>query len=137
MQFLKNLLPILVLIKKVLKPNDLIIKEIMLFQNHHPDSIYIEIQDDGMGPLYHPGDFVAGIKKKGRHINELVKNNCIIETTNGERMLRYLKQSEKKNKYLLVCINSDTSVKVPVLYDIEIKSAAYIARHYKTIKQVD
>jgi len=110
-----------------------IIKEIMVFQSCHTNTTYIEIQDDGMLPIYEKGDFVAGVKKYGDDINSLLQENCIIQTVEGNHFARLLRASKTKNKYTLVCIHSKTEIDTPVIYDVEIESAALITRHYKPI----
>lgn len=110
-----------------------IIKEIMAFQSCHKNTTYIEIQDDGMLPIYEKGDFIAGIKKYGDEINFLLRENCIVQTTDGNQVARCLRASKLKNKYTLMCINSKTEIDTPVIYDVEIEYAALITRHYKPI----
>lgn len=113
---------------------EIIIKEIMLFQSYYSHAIYIEVQDDGMSPIYEKGDFIAGIKNYGEALHQLVGENCIIQGVDGKTIARCLRRSENKNKYTLMCINPQTQVDNPVIYDAEIESAALITRHYKPIQ---
>lgn len=67
---------------------------------------------------------VAGKKRYKQAINALLDKDCIIQTVEGEILLRKLKKSEKPGCYTLARANPQTSVLKPVLYDMEIISAA-------------
>ena len=116
------------------KAKDIIIKEIMVFQSYYPDAIYMEIEDDGLLPDYQPSDFVAGIRQYGDKIMTILNKNCIIRTKAGEIIARYIRATEHKNKFMLICTNPNTKIKTPVIYDAEIEFAALITRHYKAIE---
>lgn len=111
-----------------------IVQEILLFRKHFPEVIDYQIEDDGTVPLYYPGDFVAGIKYFGKSINSLINQCCIVQTMDGQTLVRFLKCGSVANKFTLVCTNPQSLVKNPALYDVELASAAPILRHYRRLK---
>lgn len=106
-------------------------REIMFFQSHFSNTIYTKVYDDGLSPTFNPGDFVAGIRCFGKDIQSLIGKNCIIQTQDGDIITRCLKSSTTNNSFMLMCTNLQTSVNMPVLYDISIESAAPIIRLYR------
>jgi len=108
-----------------------IIQEITVFQNNFKDGIFLEILDDGMLPQYKIGDYVAGIKKNSDEISPLIGEVCIIQTANNEILVRQMLKGTLNDTYTLVCVNAKTTVISPVLFDVEISTAAPIIRHYK------
>lgn len=86
--------------------------------------IDLTVKDDGLAPSYKPGDYVAGEKCYKAHIAKLIGQDCIVQTADGEVLLRNLRPSAQPGYYTLACNNPQTTVLKPVLYDIEIISAA-------------
>lgn len=111
---------------------DRIMREIMLFQNHYPNSLYTEITDDGMMPLYQLGDYVAGIQAQDKAIELLIGENCIIQTDDGNTLVRKIHSKDKKGRYTLICVNPSTKLNLPTIYSANIVTAAAITRQYKT-----
>jgi len=109
----------------------LIINELLLFKNQFSETIEIRVEDDGLTPVYREGEFVAGIKHYNKKILSLINQNCIVQMIDGTILLRNLRKSSTQDKYTLVCTNPQTTVKLPIIYDIELKSAAPILRHYR------
>lgn len=101
--------------------NNTAIEELVFFKQLHPQAVDFKIEDDAMGPFYNRGDLVAGIPGT---ITDAINQHCIIETTDGIRMLRLLKPSSEKNKFHLVAINPDTKVDAASVYNAEIVFAA-------------
>jgi len=108
-----------------------IVQEILVFRQYFPEVIDYQIADDGIIPFYAPGDFVAGSKCFGEKINTLLNQYCIVQTTDGKILVRFLKAGSAPNKFMLLCTNSQTTVNNPTLYDVELASAAPILRHYR------
>ena len=113
------------------KEEEIILQEMMLFRSQYRDCLDIQIDDDGMAPNYVEGDFVAGVKHYGGNIQNLVGQNCIVQTLEGDLLVRRIHAHQKTNHYTLQCINHNTAVKQPTLYDVELSSAAPILRHYR------
>ncbi|HVV69327.1 MAG TPA: hypothetical protein VHE99_09915 [Gammaproteobacteria bacterium] len=109
----------------------LITNELLLFRKQFPDVIIYTIEDDGLSPIFEPGDFVAGIKLFADNIHKALNKNCIIQTQEGKVLARKLQEGSKAGVYMLTCSNIYTTTKMPVLYDVAIVSAAPIIRCYK------
>lgn len=101
-----------------------IIKELECFRQISPQTIDFIVNDDGLFPFYHIGDYVAGIKRYGKKINTVVGLDCIVQTTDGKVLLRKVRETKEKNKYDLICTNANTKLEHPVLYNVELISAA-------------
>lgn len=108
-----------------------VLQEVLLYKSLSGNVIFTEIMDDGMMPPYSKGDYVAGEKKYSSDIDKLLNKDCIIQLDSGEIVVRKLKKGTEKNKYTLVCTNIDTAVKQSTQYDVRLKCAAQIVRHYK------
>lgn len=111
-------------------------EEFILFQKHYPQAIQCKINDDGMSPFFEEGDFVAGTKRTGDQIEDLLDSSCIVQLANGELLCRKLRKGKSKNTYHLVCINSETNVGMPIISDAELLSAAKIVWHRKNNEEL-
>ncbi|MFU8797197.1 MAG: hypothetical protein ACNA7Y_00605, partial [Gammaproteobacteria bacterium] len=105
-------------------------REIAVFCESYPDALYIEVIDDGMEPYYFKGDYVAGKRYYREDIPTIaVGKYCIVETQMGDILLRHLRHGSKEGYYSLQCTNLLTSVSEPLLYDVELASAAPVIWH--------
>lgn len=107
-----------------------ILREIEAFKAINPDPIVVVVNDNGMEPIYCIGDFVGGNKKYGEKIEELLGSICIIETMQGDTLVRKLLQSNKPYVYNLACTNIATDQQ-PITPDIKIRFASRIVLHRK------
>ena len=103
-----------------------IAEELLVFRKHYPDALDFMIRDDGMGPNYKIGEYVAGAASHYQDIETLLGLDCIIKTLDGDVMLRSLKKGSSPQRYTLVCTNPHTTVEKPTLYDVELMAAAPI-----------
>ncbi len=101
-----------------------IAEELALFQAHYPTSIEMVVADDGMLPAYRPGDVVAGVRHYQADIEKLIGQDCIVFTKASDLLLRQLRKSHIHGYYNLACINPNTTVQKPTLYDVELVSVA-------------
>lgn len=111
---------------------ELIVNELLLFRKQFQNTIDFKIEDDGMEPIYKQTDYVAGIKHYQNEIFPLIGRICIIQTIHGKTLLRRLKVGSKNGFYTLLSDNLQSNLIEPVLYDVEISSAAPVIRHYRT-----
>ena len=109
-----------------------ILNELMIFQETHNDSVFIEITDDCMLPFYEKGDFIAGIKISNTCIDKAIDTNCIIKIKNGLTVARYLRKSLIENHFYLIPLNSKSNA--PLGIEAEIDFVATISRHYKNMQ---
>ena len=101
-----------------------IMDELLHFRKRNPGVIDMMIGDDGMYPHYQIGDFVAGRRRTNDRIAGLWGLDCIVQTSNGEVLLRRLRKGSSPHTYTLVCTNENTSVLEPVKYDVSLVCAA-------------
>lgn len=104
---------------------DKISQELLVFHRHYPKvGIDYTVIDDGMEPRFTESEQVAGCKQFGKQIIDLVGLDCIIQTTEGETLLRNIRKVEKEDLYTLACVNPNTTVDKPILYEVKLLSAA-------------
>lgn len=101
-----------------------IASELALFKQHYPEVIHTVINDDSMEPRFTCGEHVAGIRRYRHAIAELIGQECIVVTKDGEILVRRIKTMDTPGFYTLACLNMNTSVSRPFLYQIELVSAA-------------
>lgn len=111
------------------KEESKISEEISLFYKHYANATGLLVNDDGMSPKYDEGDYVAGIRKFGSDIDDLVGLDCIVQTLEENFFVRTLSQGRVGSCYTLLCINPKTNVDQPVIYDVSLISAASIIWH--------
>ncbi len=100
-------------------------EELNLFRQHYPKTATdLVVKDDAMTPRFVAGEYVAGIRYYDKAIETLIGVDCIVQLASGEVMLRTIKKGNLPNRYTLICTNPQTSSDKPVLYDVELISAA-------------
>ncbi len=106
-----------------------ITQELLVFRALHQKPIDLVVSDDGMEPYFKKGDYVAGKRRYLEEIPGLVGKNCIVVTSNNEVLLRRVKKSVRPGFYDLICINSNTRVYAPVIYEQQLICAAPVIWH--------
>lgn len=92
----------------------------------HTDVLSIEIHDDAMLPYYSPGEIISGRRINLQQLDSLIGKTCIIQTENHGLLLRRLRAGTEPNTYDLLASNTNTSIAMPVLYNVAISGAAPI-----------
>jgi transcriptional regulator with XRE-family HTH domain len=105
---------------------DCIASELSLFTQHYPEVINAVVTDDAMEPRFIKGEYVAGIRRYKKFIDDLVGLDCIVVTTEGELLIRRIRTLEAPGFYTLSSLNLNTTIAHPVLYHAELVSAAPI-----------
>lgn len=111
--------------------NACMLREATFFKESYSDSVILMITDNDMEPVYQIGDHVGGRFRYGKQINSALKRDCIIRLKNGENILRRLFKAKKTGCYNLASINPLPISGEPVLFDVEIESAAPVIWHRK------
>jgi hypothetical protein len=106
------------------KEDRLLMHELQYFREHHPNTLDMFVEDDGMFPFYKMGELVAGVRYFGSQINSVIDHSCIVQTKTGLLLLRQLRRGNQPNHYNLVCLNSNTLVEEPLIYNAELVSVA-------------
>lgn len=105
--------------------------EMEFFCEQNPRAFCMQVVDDGMEPQYSVHDYVAGERHYDEEIRKTIGQYCIVETQMGEILLRRVRESLKTGCYSLQCINILTSAPIPLMYDVELASAAPVQLHRK------
>jgi transcriptional regulator with XRE-family HTH domain len=92
--------------------------------------IILKISDDLMSPLYTEGDNVGGRKIVNKNQFPFYQGHiCIIETLNGDKYLRKVIKSDKKN--ITSCIlNTSAHQNTNIIEEIEARSIAQAIWHW-------
>ena len=106
-----------------------IVQELLTFRRFNSNAIDIIVKDDGMEPRFLRGDYVGGRRRYGESIIELIGRYCVVETNKGEVLLRCLRQGSEKGLYTLMCTNPHTNIPEPIVYDVQLVSAAPVIWH--------
>jgi transcriptional regulator with XRE-family HTH domain len=114
--------------------NSLIQKEFAIYQDATKNAVLIEVTDDGLSPDYQIGDFLAGEKKFNDDIELTLDQVCIVETTDGKKLVRYVKQGHEKGLYTLICTNYRTAMCDVIIKNVRLLYSTIISRHYKTVE---
>lgn len=101
-----------------------ITEELLCFRRLNPDSIDLVVTDDSMTPFYHAGDYVSGVRRYQGRIESTIGHDCIVQSTEYGTLLRRITPGEEPERYNLLAHNVHTSSKRPVLYNVDVISAA-------------
>jgi transcriptional regulator with XRE-family HTH domain len=82
------------------------------FAIHGEDIIVLDVRGDSMSPVYRNGDQLFCQQRFGAGIHNLMGQDCVIETTDGERFVKILEKGSQRNLYRLKSYN-------PYFKDIE------------------
>lgn len=110
--------------QEVEKELSIITEELLCFRRLNPDSIDLVMTDDSMTPFYAAGDYVAGVRRYQGRIESAVGHDCIVQTTEYGTLLRRLAPGEEPDRYTLLAHNVHTRSRRPVLYNVDVISAA-------------
>ena len=104
------------------------IRDANLFKKSYPNAVVMIVSNDDMRPFYKPGDYVGGKMCYEKELSKAVNKDCIIYLKNGEKFFRRLIRNYKSG-YNLVCLNPNENTSEPVLYNIDVESAAPVIWH--------
>ena len=106
-----------------------IMEELMIFKKLNKDSIDFIVHDDAMLPHYQPGDYVAGTKRFKDKIKALIGYDCVVQTSDGQILMRNLQCGPRDDSFNLVPTNLQAKTKNTIIYDVKLASAAPIIWH--------
>ncbi len=112
-------------IPQSINEDELIEKELTYFKQLNGNVLSHIVSDDSMLPVLWPGDYVAGKYYEGDTVKHAVDLPCIIETNQGNKLIRILQAGDEPNSYNLVCPNNNSYVK-KFIANIEVRKAAPI-----------
>jgi transcriptional regulator with XRE-family HTH domain len=103
-----------------------IAKELFVFMEQSSNSVNLRVPDNAMEPRFIAGELVAGIRKYGQDIQNLVGQDCIVLVQGGDIYLRTILKGSLEGSYHLAPLNPKTYAAKPFLYNVELVSAAPI-----------
>jgi DNA-binding transcriptional regulator YiaG len=111
--------------KELLKSPDeeIISKELQLYHDLNPRSIDTVVADDGMSPIFWPGDYLAGKRYAGEEVKKTIGLPCIVELETGELLVRMLEIGDQDDKFNLYCANPNALTK-KIYRNVDVKSSA-------------
>jgi transcriptional regulator with XRE-family HTH domain len=65
------------------------------------DLVWLRVDSHELRPAYQMGDLLGGPKTVGRSIHNLSGTECIIETKDGTRLVRFLQPDNARDRYIL------------------------------------
>lgn len=103
-----------------------IANELALFSQQYPEVIHTVLTDDSMEPRFIEGEHVAGVRRYKQGINELIGQDCIVVTKEGDLLVRRIRAQDAPGFYNISCLNMNSAISKPILYHVELVSAAPI-----------
>lgn len=109
--------------------DEVILREVAFFKEQNPSAIVAPVIDDGMMPMYSPGDYVGGLLLEGKNISDYLKKPCIIQLISGDVFVRQVVPTDEESSYNLYCSNPSTKIDIPVLYAMKAKIIVPVLWH--------
>lgn len=105
-------------------------QEFFVYQNKYKNAVLAQVMDDSLHPTFQKGDFLAGIKKHNEDIALTIGQICIVQTTEGQELIRHVKKGSSDELYTLVCTNYLSNIQDVAIYNVSLLYSAPISRHY-------
>jgi phage repressor protein C with HTH and peptisase S24 domain len=97
------------------------IKEIELPAGVPANAVVVEVKGESMHPRYYDGEYLVYIRD-GRSPEELVGRECVVELTDGRKMVKTVRRGSKRGLFRLESFNASP------IEDVKIKWAGYVWR---------
>lgn len=110
----------------------LLLKEVNFFRELYQDSTVMIVPNNDMLPYYKSGDYVCGRRVLPNQLSRAINKDCIIQLINGDKYFRRLVR-DNNGIYNITCLNPFDVIYEPVLYNVQIESAAPIIWHRKVL----
>jgi hypothetical protein len=94
----------------------LIAQELLLFHQHNIETTDMIIADSSMAPAFLPGDWVAGKRYFEKNIEKALHHPAIIQTLDGQTLLRIIEKSSQEGFYDLLTMTAETTLKNAKLF---------------------
>jgi transcriptional regulator with XRE-family HTH domain len=105
--------------------------ELAFFKAKNLNAVDMIVEDEGMHPQFKETDCVAGKKKIGKDIQLTIGCDCIVETEDGEVLLRNVREGKDPYTYTLICNNPAIKNRSSVVLNVKLKYAAPVIWHRK------
>lgn len=94
----------------------LIAQELRLFHQHNTETTDMIVADSSMAPAFLLGDWVAGKRYFEKDIEKALHQPAIIQTLDGQILLRIIEKSSQEGFYDLLTMSSATTLKNAKLF---------------------
>jgi hypothetical protein len=102
-----------------------------VFKAKNFNAVDLVVDDDGMLPQYKETDRVAGKKRIGFGIQLILGRDCIVQTDDGEVLLRNVREGSSPDTYTLVCNNPAVKKRNSIIANVKLVYAAPVVWHRK------
>lgn len=116
----------------LLNETNKILKELELFKALYPKTLFLMIVNNNMSPYYIAGDYVAGSCVEP-DFDDALNKSCIIETKEGETLIRNIYKDPQKNLFSLTVFNPFSSTHCVIIEAKDILNIAPIVWHRRPI----
>ena len=82
--------------------------QLIEFKLSSGEPVAIEVAGDSMAPVYRSGDYLIGVKVSGGSAHNLIGVDCIVETEDGGRHVKYLARAPMRGRFNLRSYNPTT-----------------------------
>lgn len=97
------------------------IEEVELPAGVPANAVVVKVRGESMHPRYYDGEYLVYIRD-GRSPEELIGRECVVELTDGRKMVKTVRRGSKKGLFRLESFNA-----API-EDVKIKWAGYVWR---------
>lgn len=98
--------------------------ELKHFCNHHRNTLEYVVQDDSMHPYFGSAEVVAGVSYRGAHMASAVGKDCIVQLSDGRKLLRHVMSHNNHHCYDLVAHNFTSKAQHLICCQAELTEAA-------------
>lgn len=94
--------------------------QLIEFKLSSGEPVALLVQGDSMAPVYRDGDYLIGVRYSGSAAHNLIGTDCIVETEDGLRYIKYLARAQMRGRFNLRSYN-------PSVPDIENVRVSWVA----------
>jgi transcriptional regulator with XRE-family HTH domain len=109
--------------------DDVIDSELAFFKAKNLNAVNMIVDDEGMLPQYQEMDYVAGKKRMGRDIIQTIGRDCIVQTEDGELLLRNVREGNSPDTYTLICNNPSIKKRSSIIVNVKLVYSAPVIWH--------
>ncbi len=97
------------------------IEEVELPQGVPANAVVVKVKGESMHPRYYDGEYLVYVRD-GRGPDELIGRECVVELTDGRKMVKTIRRGSRKGLFRLDSFNAEP------IEDVKIRWAGYVWR---------
>ena len=98
--------------------------ELGFFHAQHPNAIDMIMPDAAMEPRIYAQELIAGVRYFGEDLEQVLGQDCIIQTQQGDILVRRLQRGHEKHTFNLICPYMANKQAFPDIKNVALFSAA-------------